>query len=151
MVPLAGSGVLDPIKYHRLFVIILSYHLISICYRSGGASLVKDTPAIQETRLNSWVGKFPWRKDRLPKSSILGLPWWLNWYLPAMWETWVWSLGCEDPLEEGMATHSSILVWRIPIDRGAWRAIVRGVAKSWTWMSDLSTRHIGQTLCFSFT
>ena len=34
--------------------------------------------------------------------------------LPAMWETWVQSLGCEDPLEEGMATHSSILAWRIP-------------------------------------
>ena len=34
--------------------------------------------------------------------------------LPAMWETWVWSLGWEDPLEKEMATHSSILAWRIP-------------------------------------
>ena len=34
--------------------------------------------------------------------------------LPAMWETWVRSLGQEDPLEKGMATHSSILAWRIP-------------------------------------
>ena len=34
--------------------------------------------------------------------------------LPAMQETWVPSLGLEDPLEKGMATHSSILVWRIP-------------------------------------
>ena len=34
--------------------------------------------------------------------------------LPAMQETWVQSLGCEDPLEKGMATHSSILAWRIP-------------------------------------
>ena len=34
--------------------------------------------------------------------------------LPAMWETWVWYLGREDPLEKGMATHSSILAWRIP-------------------------------------
>ena len=33
---------------------------------------------------------------------------------PAMWKTWVWSLDWEDPLEEGMATHSSILAWRIP-------------------------------------
>ena len=40
--------------------------------------------------------------------------------LPAMQETWVRSLGWEDPLEEGMATHSSILVWKIPTDRGAW-------------------------------
>ena len=34
--------------------------------------------------------------------------------LPAMWETWVQSVGREDPLEEDMATHSSILAWRIP-------------------------------------
>ena len=39
---------------------------------------------------------------------------------PAMWETWVQSLGQEDPLEEGMATYSSVLAWRIPMDRGAW-------------------------------
>ena len=44
--------------------------------------------------------------------------------LPAMWETWVRYLGWEDPLEEGMATHSSIVAWRIPMDRGAWRATV---------------------------
>ena len=44
--------------------------------------------------------------------------------LPAMWETWVLSLGWEDLLEEGMTTHSSILAWRIPMDRGAWRATV---------------------------
>ena len=40
--------------------------------------------------------------------------------VPAMQETWIRSLGWEDPLEEGKATHSSILAWRIPIDRGAW-------------------------------
>ena len=51
---------------------------------------------------------------------------------PAMWETWVRSLGWEDPLEEGIATHSSILAWRMPMDRGGWQAIVHGVAKSWT-------------------
>ena len=51
---------------------------------------------------------------------------------PAMWETWVQSLGWEDPLEEGMATHSSIFAWKIPIDRGAWWATVHGVAKSQT-------------------
>ena len=44
--------------------------------------------------------------------------------------------GEEDPLEEGMATHSSILAWRIPTGRGAWRATVHGVAKSQTWLSD---------------
>ena len=38
---------------------------------------------------------------------------------PAMQETWARSLGWEDPLEEGMATHSTVLAWRIPMDRGA--------------------------------
>ena len=50
--------------------------------------------------------------------------------LPAMQETWVQSLGGEDPLEKGIATHSSILAWRIPMDRGAWQATVHGVAES---------------------
>ena len=59
--------------------------------------------------------------------------------LPAMRETRVQSLGQEDPLEEGVATHSSLLAWRIPIDRGAWRATVHGVAKSWTRLERLST------------
>ena len=49
-----------------------------------------------------------------------------------MLETLVRFPGWEDPLEEGMATPSSILVWRIPMDRGAWWATVHGVAKSWT-------------------
>ena len=52
--------------------------------------------------------------------------------LPAVQETWVRSLGCEDPLEKGIATHSSIPAWRIPMDRGAWRARVYGVAKNQT-------------------
>jgi len=53
-----------------------------------------------------------------------------------MWEIWVRSLGWEDPLEEGKATHSSALAWRIPMDRGAWWATVHGVAKSQTRVSD---------------
>ena len=52
--------------------------------------------------------------------------------LLAMWETWVQSLGWE----EAMATHSNILVWRIPMDRGAWWVTVHGVAKSQTWLSN---------------
>ena len=51
---------------------------------------------------------------------------------PAMWETWVQSLGWEDPLEKGTAIYSSILAWKIPMDRGAWWATVHGVAKSGT-------------------
>ena len=40
------------------------------------------------------------------------------------------ALGWEDPLEEGLATHFSILAWRIPIERGAWSATVHGVTES---------------------
>ena len=50
---------------------------------------------------------------------------------PAVRETWVQSLGGEDPLEKGTATHSSNLAWRIP-----WTVKVPGVAKSWTGQSD---------------
>ena len=68
--------------------------------------------------------------------------------LPATWETWVPSLGWEDPLEEGMATHSSILAWRFPKDRGAWWAVVHTVAElnSTEWHSTvlLSITH---TIC----
>ena len=46
---------------------------------------------------------------------------------PAMLETWIRSLGWEDPLEKGTATHSSIRAWRIPMDRGAWWATVHGI------------------------
>ena len=49
--------------------------------------------------------------------------------LPATREVWVQSLGWEEPLEEGMATHSSIFAWRIPMDRGAWRATLLGGRK----------------------
>ena len=47
--------------------------------------------------------------------------------LPAMWETWVRSLGQRGPLEKEMATHSSILAWRIRMDRGAWQATAHTV------------------------
>ena len=56
---------------------------------------------------------------------------------PAMQETWVQSLGWEDPLEKGMATHSSILAWRIPcMEESDRQAIVHGVTKSQTGLSD---------------
>ena len=58
--------------------------------------------------------------------------------LPAMQETWAQSLGWEVPLEKGMATHSSILAWRIPWTE-AWWATVCGVAKSRTRLSNSHT------------
>ena len=60
--------------------------------------------------------------------------------VPAMWEVWVGSLGWEDPLKEGMATHSNILAWRIPTDREAWWAAVYGVAEL-DLTERLSTQH----------
>ena len=51
--------------------------------------------------------------------------------LPTMRETWVRSLGWEDTLEEGMATQSNILAWRILMDRRAWQATVHRGVESW--------------------
>ena len=53
-----------------------------------------------------------------------------------MQDTWVTSLDWKDPLEEVMATHASILAWRIPMDRGTWWVTVHRVAKSQTRLSD---------------
>ena len=50
--------------------------------------------------------------------------------LPAMRETQLQSLGWEDSLEKEMVIHSSILAWRIPMDRGTWQATVHGLTKS---------------------
>ena len=52
--------------------------------------------------------------------------------LPAMWETWISSLSWENPFEESMAIHSSILAWSSPKDRGVGWAIVYAVTKSST-------------------
>ena len=56
--------------------------------------------------------------------------------LPTKQETQVLSLGREDPLEEGMATHSSILDLENSMDRGAWWVVVHGVPESHTRLSD---------------
>ena len=50
-------------------------------------------------------------------------------HLPTMWETWVRSLGREDPLEKKMATHSSISCLENPMDRGVWWTTVHGAAE----------------------
>ena len=84
-------------------------------------------------------------------SSSKGCSWLKNWTrvsctgfpggsvvknLPANQETQIRFLGWEDPLEKEMVTHSSILAWKIPMNRGAWWATVPGVTKSWTWLSN---------------
>ena len=62
-----------------------------------------------------------------------------------MRKTWARSLGWEDPLEEGMGTHSSVVAWRIPMDRGAWQATVHGIAELDT--TERLSMSAGTTLC----
>ena len=62
--------------------------------------------------------------------------------LPARQETQVRPLGQENPLEKEMATHSSILAWKNPMDRGAWWAAVHGITKSRTQLNDLTVSHL---------
>ena len=61
--------------------------------------------------------------------------------LPGVQQTWVQSLGWKDPLGKGMATHSSILCLENSMDRGAWQAIVHGVARvRHDWVTDTAAR-----------
>ena len=60
-----------------------------------------------------------------------------------MQETQVQSLGQEDLLKEEKATHSSVLAWKNPMDRGAWQAAARRVAERWTWLSMHACRETG--------
>ena len=102
----------------------------------------------RNTRVLEWVahpfsGGSSWPRNRTRVSCTAG-GFFTNWAiresllknLPAIQEPLVGSLGREDPLEEGMATHSRILAWGIPMYKGAWRAIVHGVSKSRTRLSD---------------
>ena len=114
---------------------------------SSSNSISWDSPgssAGKEFTFNAGnLGLIPgWRRS--PEEGI-GYPLQFSWAslvvrmvknLLAMPETWVRSLGQEEPLEEGMATHSSVLAWSIPVDRGAWRAAIHGVAKTQTGLSD---------------
>ena len=66
-----------------------------------------------------------------------------------MEKSWVRSLDQEDPQEEGMATYSSILSWRIPIGGGAWWATVHWVTKSWaTEPTQHAFMHTAHFMCF---
>ena len=120
---------------YKVYVYVYMYAYISMGF--------PDSSVGNESACNSGdpgsipgSGRFTWRRDRLPTPVFLGfLVAQLLKNLPAMWETWVWSLGWEDPLEKGKATHSSILVWRI-----LWTVWVHGVTKSQTWPSNFHFR-----------
>ena len=99
------------------------------------APLVKNPPAMQDPGMMQ-VWDDLWRSDKPPTPVVLGFPGGSDGKESACsTKTWVLSLGWEDPLEKDMATHSSILACRIPMDRGAWQATVYGVTKSQTWLS----------------
>ena len=103
------------------------------------AQLIKTLPAMQETWFDSWVGKFPWRRDRLPTPVFLGFPGGSDSEESAYNARDLGSIPevGKSP-GEGHGNHSSILAWRIPMDRGAWRATAHGVTKSQTRLSDLA-------------
>ena len=117
------------------------------------AQLVKNPPAMQETPIQFWVGKIPWRRDRLPTPVFLAsLVAQTVKNLPTTRETWVWSRvgkilwrrAWQNPLQEGVATHSSILAWRIHMDREAWQGYSlwgRKGSDTTEWLSTAQHRH----------
>ena len=70
-----------------------------------------------------------YNKQGFPGDSVVKNP-------PAVQEMWVWLLGQEDPLEEEMTTHSSILAWEIPWAEELGGLQSMGSLKSWTWLSN---------------
>ena len=116
----AGKGIGYPLQYSWAYLV---------------AQLIKNPPAVQEILVKSWVRKIHWRRDRLPTPVFLGFP------CGSAGKESACNvgdlgliLGCwGDPLEKGKATHSSILVWRIP-----WTT-VHEVIKSWTQLSHFDT------------
>ena len=99
-----------------------------------GSSVVKNLPVnAGDKSLILGLGRSPGERiGNPPQYSWVSLVAQMIKNLPAVWETWVQSLGWEDPLEGSMATYSSVLAWRIPLDRGVWCATVHGVTKSQT-------------------
>ena len=100
------------------------------CYLSCGLDLLIGHLVASISQKNSQ--NLAWRRASLVVQLVKNLP--------AMRETWVWSLGWEDPLEKDMTTHSSIPAWRIPMVRGAWWATVHVATKSQIWLKWLSTQ-----------
>ena len=81
-----------------------------------------------------------WRRDRL-QYSWTSLVAQLVRNLPAMWETWVRSLGWEDPLEKGTSTHSTILAWRIPLSLHYCIVVVQSLSRVWLLATPSTAAH----------
>ena len=125
-------------QYHFLLGSSIFWHLLFILGFPGN-SAGKESACNAGTLIRSIPGS-----GRAPREGI-GYPVQYSWASlvaqtvqnpPAIQETWVQSLSWKDSPGGGHGNHSSILVWRIPMDRGAWQAAVHGVAKTWTRLSD---------------
>ena len=109
-----------PSKYSLIYLVLPTFQPLTTKYclyfKVQFISYILAFPEYFDPKLV--VGKIRWRRNRLPTPVFLSFPCGKESQLvknpPAMWETWVWSLGWGDPLEKGKPTHSSILAWRIP-------------------------------------
>ena len=100
--------------FEALFKLFNDMYLNILGFPDNSAAKESDLQCSRQ-QFDSWVMKFPWRQDRLPlQYSLVSLVAQMVNNLPAIQETWVRSLGQEDLLENRMATHSSILAWRLP-------------------------------------
>ena len=102
----------------------------------GSSAGKESTYNAGDTGLIPGLGRSPRRRDWLPTPVFSGFPGGSDCKESACNAGDLGLIpGLGNPLEEGMATHSSILAWRVPVNRGAWWATVRGVAKSRTRLS----------------
>ena len=100
------------------------------------AQLVKDRFQCRRLWFDFRVGRISWRMDRLRTPVFLGFPGGSDDKESACSAADLGSIpGLGRSSGGGHGKHSSFLAWRIPMDRGAWRATVNGVAKSWTWLT----------------
>ena len=122
--------------YTRTNILVMATHSSGLHWQLSRKRIFLQC---ERPQFNSWVEKIPWRRDRLSTPVFLGF---LGSSDGNQSACNVGDLGLIPGLgrspKEGMAAHSSILVQRIPMDRGAWQAIVHGITKSWTKLSDLT-------------
>ena len=128
---------------------MVSVHL----WASLVAQLVRIHLQCRKPQFNSWIGKIPGERTGYSvQDSWASLEAQMVKNLPVMQETWVPFLGWEYPLEEGMVTHTSILAWRIPMNREAWGVPSTGLQRvRYDWATKHSTQctsiALGYILC----
>ena len=163
MVPLAEPNTIlegelfSPPEGHLIMCVLCHSKQNSICKMFSFFQFIpipiKGFPGISGGKESTCIAGDPSSipGSRRPPGAGIGYPLQYSWAslvaqmvenLPVMWKTWVRFLGWEDPLEEGMAIHSSVLAWRIPLDRGAWQATFLGSQRVWhDWVTKHSTAH----------